>query len=335
MSELISKPCNGLLQIAREHQDAQTVLTRWRSYHGSTYATAGITGDPAIRLPIESHAKTTGTAKFLPPFAGADSPFNAETPEELTEQAADHLEYIIKNQGPDSIAALLTEVIGGSSGAFTAPPGYFERVRELCDEYDILLIADEVITGFGRCGEWFGSQTEDLHPDMITFAKGVTSAYTPLAGVLMDPAIGDKLRDETMDIGQTFAGNPIACAAGLAAIDVYEELIPNVNHLAPQLESQLQELQRYDVVGDIRGRGFLWAIEFIDPDTGDPVFDPRIEHGENPVKHVIARAREEGVLFGGGRPGFQLMVAPPFCIDAEDIDTAVTTLDHAISTVFE
>ncbi len=330
-----SEANEAALQIAREHQDAQTVLTRWRSYHGSTYATAGLTGDPAIRLPIESNAQTTGSTKFLPPFAGADAPFDADTPEELSEQAADHLEYIIKNQGPDSIAALVTEVVGGSSGAFTAPPGYFERVRELCDEYDILLVADEVITGFGRCGEWFGSQTEDLRPDMITFAKGVTSAYAPLAGVLMRPDIGAKLRDDTMDIGQTFAGNPIACAVGLAAMDVYEDLIPNVERLAPKLESRLRDLQKHDVVGDVRGRGFLWGIEFVDPDTGDPVFDPRVEDGENPVKDVIARARETGVLVGGGRPGFQIMMAPPFCIDEEDIDTAVNALDHAISVVFE
>lgn len=330
-----SEANEAALQIAREFQDAQTVLTRWRSYHGSTYATAGITGDPAIRLPIVSHAQTTGTTKFLPPFAGADTPFDADTPEELTEQAADHLEYIIKNQGPDSIAALVTEVVGGSSGGFTAPPGYFDRVRELCDEYDILLIADEVITGFGRCGEWFGSQTEDLHPDMITFAKGVTSAYTPLAGVLMRPDIGERLRNDAMDIGQTFAGNPIACAAGLATMDVYEDLIPNVRRLAPELEDRIYDLQKHDVVGDIRGRGFLWAIEFIDSDTGDPVFDPRIEDGKNPVKDVIAVARDEGVLVGGGRPGFQIMVAPPFCIDQEHIDTAINTLDHAISVVFE
>jgi len=330
-----SEANEAALQIAREHQDSQTVLTRWRSYHGSTYATAGITGDPAIRLPIVSHSQTTGTTKFLPPFAGADTPFNAETPEELTEQAADHLEYIIKNQGPDSIAALVTEVVGGSSGAFTAPPGYFDRVRELCNKYDILLIADEVITGFGRCGEWFGSQTENLYPDMITFAKGVTSAYTPLAGVLMRPDIGEQLRDDSMDIGQTFAGNPIACAAGLAAMDVYEDLIPNVKRLEPKLKNRVHDLEKHDVVGDVRGRGFLWAIEFVDPETGDLVFDPRVEDGENPVKDVIAVARDEGVLVGGGRPGFQIMLAPPFCIEEEHIDTAINTLDHAISTVFE
>jgi taurine--2-oxoglutarate transaminase len=297
-----SEANEAAIQFAREFQDASTVLTRWRSYHGGTYATAGITGDPAIRLPVEAHAATSGSVKFLPPFGGADTAFNADSPEELTKRSLHHLEYVIRNQGPDSIAALLTEIVGGSSGAFTAPPGYFEGVRDLCEEYDILLIADEVISGFGRCGEWFGSQTEDLEPDVITFAKGVTSAYAPLAGVLMRSELGDALRSEAMDIGQTFAGNPVACAAGVAAIEEYDDLIGNVKRLAPTLQEHLEGLAEHDVVGDVRGRGFHWAVEFADPETGEPIFDPRVEEGYNPVADVVARTHEKGVLIGGGRP---------------------------------
>lgn len=329
-----SEANEAALQIARDVQDAPTVLTRWRSYHGATYATGGMTGDPETRLAVQENAATTGNVKFLPPFDGADSPFNARSSEQLTERAADHLEYVILNQGPDSIAALVTEVVGGSSGAFTAPPGYFDRVRELCDKYDILLIIDEVITGFGRCGDWFGSQTEDLSPDMITFAKGVTSAYVPLAGVLVNDDIATHLREEGIDVGQTFAGNPLACAAGVAALEEYEDLIGNVCQHAPFLREQLEGLQRHDVVGDVRGRGFLFAVEFVDPNTGDPVFDPRVEEGDNPVKEVIATAREKGVLFGPGRPPFQVMVAPPFCVDEQEIETAVNVLDDAIGEVF-
>ena len=331
-----SEANEAAIQMAREFQDASTVLTRWRSYHGGTYATAGITGDPAIRLPVESHASTSGNVKFLPPFEGADAAFDADSPEELTERSLDHLEYVIRNQGPDSIAALVTEIVGGSSGAFTAPPGYFEGVRELCDEYDILLIADEVITGFGRCGEWFGSQTEGIDPDMITFAKGVTSAYAPLAGVLMRSKLGDALRENAMDIGQTFAGNPVACAAGSAALDEYDDhLIDNVRELSPALEERVRDLEEHDVVCDVRGRGFHWAVEFADPDTGEPVFDPRVEDGYNPVADVLTRTREKGVLIGGGRPLIQLMLSPPFCIDEDDIETGVAALEESIEEVFE
>jgi taurine--2-oxoglutarate transaminase len=331
-----SEANEAAMQIGREFQDASTVLTRWRSYHGGTYATAGITGDPAIRLPVESHASTSGSVKFLPPFGGADAAFDADSSEKLTKKSLDHLEYVIRNQGPDSIAALVTEIVGGSSGAFTAPPGYFEGVRDLCNEYNILLIADEVITGFGRCGEWFGSHTEDLEPDMITFAKGVTSAYAPLAGVLMRPELGDALREDAMDIGQTFAGNPVACAAGSAALNEYgDHLIDNVQDLSPTLEERVKGLADHDVVCDVRGRGFHWAVEFADPETGEPIVDPRVEAGDNPVTDVLAHTREKGVLIGAGRPLIQVMLSPPFCVDEDDIDTAVGALEESIEEVFE
>lgn len=321
-------------QIAREIQDAGTVLTRWRSYHGSTYATAGMTGDPAMRTPVERHAGTTGSTKFLPPFDGCDSPFDTETHEELAERAAEHLEYVVRNQGPDSIAALVTEVVGGSSGAFTAPPGYFDRVREICDEHDILLVADEVITGFGRCGDWFGCDTESLEPDMITFAKGATSAYIPLAGVLTSGEVAESVRERQPAIGHTFAGSPVGCAAGIAALEEYDELIENVRRLEPHLRDELSAFREYEVVGDVRGRGFLWGVEFADPETGEPFFDPRTEEGDNPVDEVIHEARDRGVLLGSGRPGFQVMVAPPLCATKEEIAHGVEALETSIKSVF-
>lgn len=140
-------------------------------------------------------------------------------PEELARRAGEHLEFVIRNEDPDSIAAILTEPVAGTSGGFPAPPGYFEHVRDLCDEYDVMLIADEVITGFGRCGDWFGMGTERVDPDMLTFAKGVTSAYAPLAGVIAGPDVGEFVEREGFDLGQTFGGHPVACAAGVAAID--------------------------------------------------------------------------------------------------------------------
>lgn len=139
------------VQFAREYQDAPTVLTRWRSYHGGTYGAGALTGDPETRATVERHATTSGAAKFLPPIPKA---FDTHDPTELARRAGEHLEFVIRNEDPDSIAAILTEPIAGTSGAFPAPPGYFDHVRDLCDEYDILLISDEVITGFGRCGDW-------------------------------------------------------------------------------------------------------------------------------------------------------------------------------------
>lgn len=318
------------VMLAREYTDAPKVLTRWRSYHGATYGTASLTGDTATHTTLEAYAATTGNAKFLPPIPDA---FDADTPEELAEEAADHLEFVIRNEGPDSIAAILTEVVAGSSGAFPAPPGYFERVRELCDEYDILLITDEVITGFGRCGDWFGVQTEGIEPDMMSFAKGITSSYVPLAGVMMRDEIAEHVGEEGLDVGQTFAGHPTACAAGLAALDVYEDgLIENVRALEPRLEAGLEEIaDQFDAVKAVRGRGLLWGVEFADPETGEPLVDPRFQKDEeNPVGKILEHAADNGAFFGLGRPGIQLLVSPPLCVDEADIDEAVTILEDAL-----
>ncbi|WP_135853419.1 aminotransferase family protein [Halorussus salinus] len=332
-----SEANEAAVQFARAEQDAPKVLTRWRSYHGATYGAAALTGDPETRATVERYAATSGSGKFLPPIPAA---FDAESPEDLAEKAADHLEFVIRNEGPDSVAAVLMEPVGGTSGAFPAPPGYFERVRDLCDEYDILLISDEVITGFGRCGDWFGIEAEEVQPDMITFAKGVTSAYAPLAGVLVRDSLGDSLREEGIDVGQTFAGHPVACAAGVAAMDAYDDrLLDNARAVAPTLESELRALgDTHEEVCDVRGRGLLWAVEFADPATGDPFVDPwageEDEGGDNPVMTVKEAATDAGVLVGGGRPGFQLVVAPPLCADEEDVREAVGVLDDATGEVF-
>ncbi|WP_248897212.1 aspartate aminotransferase family protein [Haloplanus halobius] len=329
-----SEANEAAVQFAREYTDARKVLTRYRSYHGATYGAASLTGDPETRNAMERYVATTGAAKFCPPVAH-QSPFDADTPAELARQAADHLEYVIHNEGPDTIAAVLMEPIGGTSGAYPAPADYWQRVRDICDEYDILLIADEVITGFGRCGEWFGIDTEDVVPDLLTFAKGVTSAYVPLAGVVTGPDIAAHLRDTGIDVGQTFAGHPVACAAGVAAIDVYADgLVDNARERGDYLETRLRELDAHDAVGDVRGRGLLWGVEFTDLETGDPFLHPWVESGDNPVDDVIDAAQERGVLIGGGRPRTQLIIAPPLAVTDADIDQAVDALDDAIDAVF-
>jgi taurine--2-oxoglutarate transaminase len=329
-----SEANEAAVQFAREYTGARKVLTRYRSYHGATYGAGSLTGDPETRNAVERYAATTGAAKFLPPLAHR-SPFDADSPEELARQAADHLEYVIQQEAPDSVAAVLMEPIGGTSGAYPAPADYWQRVRDICDEYDILLIADEVITGFGRCGEWFGVDTEDVVPDLLTFAKGVTSAYVPLAGVAVSPDVAAHLRDAGIDVGQTFAGHPLACAAGVAALDAYDDgLIENARTRSGHLEARLRELTAHDAVGDVRGRGLLWAVEFTDPETGEPFLHPWAEDGHNPVLDVIDEARRRGVLVGGGRPKTQLILAPPLPVTDAEIDRAVDALDGAIGAVF-
>lgn len=322
--------------IARSYQDASTVLSRYQAYHGATAGSGSLTTDPLTQNTLEKTVAVPGASHFLPPLSHR-SPFNADTPEELAQLAADHVEFLIRNEGPDSVAAVITEVVAGTSGAYTAPPGYFQRLREICDTYDCLLIFDEVLTGFGRCGEWFAYQTEDVVPDILTFAKGVTGGYSPLAGVVVRPDIADQIRRDGFDIGQTWGGHPVSCAAGIAAMEEYESgLLENVRELEPALQNSLERLEtNHSVVGDVRGRGFLWAVEFDKSGTEEPYFDHRIESGSDPTLEVLATAAtEHGVLFGPGRPTFNLMVAPPFCISKSEIETAVNALDQSISSTF-
>jgi taurine--2-oxoglutarate transaminase len=329
-----SEANEAAVQFAREYTDARKVLTRYRSYHGATYGAGSLTGDPETRNAVERHAATTGAAKFLPPLSHR-SPFDADSPAELAERAADHLEYVVQQEGPDSVAAVLMEPVGGTSGAYPAPADYWQRVRDVCDAYDVLLIADEVITGFGRCGEWFGVQTEDVIPDLLTFAKGVTSAYVPLAGVAVRPDIAAHLRDSGIEVGQTFAGHPLACAAGVAALDAYGDgLIENARARSDHLETRLRDLAAHDAVGDVRGRGLLRAVEFTDPETGDPFLHPWIEDGDNPVLDVVDEAQSRGVLVDGGRPKTQVVLAPPLPVTDDEIDRAVDALDASIGAVF-
>ena len=330
-----SEANESAVQFAREFTGGRKVLTRYQSYHGATYGAASLTGDPETRNAMGRGAETTGAAKFLPPVTHR-SPFDGDTPEELARQAADHLEYVIQNEGPDSVAAVLMEPIGGTSGAYPAPADYWQRVREICDAYDVLLIADEVITGFGRCGEWFGVQTEDVVPDLLTFAKGVTSAYVPLAGVVASPEIAAHLHDSGIDVGQTFAGHPLACAAGVAAMDAYADgLIENARARSDRLEARLRELEAHDAVGTVRGRGLLWAVEFTDPETGDPFHHPWVESGHNPVDDVISGSEARGVLVGGGRPRTQIIVSPPLPVTDAEIDEAVDAVDAAVAAAFD
>ncbi len=324
------------VQLARSVQDGQKVLTRWQSYHGSTYGGAALSGDPETRAALERHAAVTGHGKFLPPLT-ENGAFEAASPEELARQAADHLEFVILHEGPAAIAAVVMEPVGGTSGAYPPPADYLGRVREICDEYNVLLVLDEVITGFGRCGDWFASLGEDIRPDMITFAKGCTSAYAPLAGVLLSPEMAAHCRGEGLVTGQTFGGHPVSCAAGHGAIDAYEDgLVDNVSERSPYLAARLEALaEGHDHIAEVRGQGFLWAVRIVDPQTGEPYVHPwRDNTDENPVPAIREHARENGVLVGAGRPDTQLIVAPPFTADRTEIDTAIDTLDTAIGVVF-
>jgi putrescine aminotransferase len=246
---------------------------------------------------------------------------------------ADELERIIEREGADTIGAFIAEPVQGVGGVVLPPAGYFERIRAICDKHDILFVVDEVITGFGRLGKPFGIQRFRAVPDMIVFAKGVTSGYLPLGGVIMQEAVYETLLDAgpgfALHHGFTYSGHPVVCAAALANLDIIERegLIKRVRKLAPLFERRMKKLERHDMVGEVRCIGLMGALELVrDKKTRAPFpADVGI------AARVRDAAREHGVIVRAGAD--VIAVCPPFIIELAQIDHMVEALDSALRQV--
>lgn len=255
------------VKLARAFTGKHKILTRYRSYHGATFGAIALTGDP--RRQAWEPAVMPGVVHFLDPYRYR-STFHRAAPEvpeaQFTRDYLNHLEEIILYEGPQTIAAVLLETVTGTNGIIIPPEGYLEGVRNLCDRYQILLICDEVMSGFGRTGAWFAVNHWNVVPDIITMAKGLTSGYAPLGCVAMTEAIAATFDDRVYDGGLTYNGHPISLAAAIANIEVMEQ-----NHLVEQaaatghvLGDMLAELKdRHPSVGDVRSIGLFGAIELV------------------------------------------------------------------------
>jgi taurine--2-oxoglutarate transaminase len=207
------------IRMARLHTGRQKVLSIYRSYHGGTHLAINVTGDPRRWANDQGD---NGTVHFFGPFLYR-SAFHATTEAEECQRALEHLEQVIALEGPGTIAAIMLESIPGTAGIMVPPPGYLRGVRELCDRHDIVYIADEVMTGFGRTGKWFGVELDDVVPDLLTFAKGVNSGYVPLGGVAISDKIFRTFAERVYPGGLTYSGHPLACAAAVGAITAMED----------------------------------------------------------------------------------------------------------------
>ena len=206
------------VRMARRVTGRRKVLSMYRSYHGGTSTAISLTGDPRRWA---NEPSDPSVAHFFGPYLYR-SAFHSTTPEEETQRALEHLENVIVLEGAATVAAIIIETIVGTNGVLVPPPGYLAGVRELCDRYGIVYIADEVMVGFGRVGEWFAVDAFDVVPDLITFAKGVNSGYVPLGGVVISDRIADFFDDVPFQGGLTYSGHPLACAAGVATFEVFE-----------------------------------------------------------------------------------------------------------------
>jgi putrescine aminotransferase len=304
------------------------ILTRTFSYHGVCIATTSMTGlvscTEPFDLPLPGFLHVPGPHAY-----GAASEMSAA---EYGKWCIAETERVIEREGADTIAALFAEPVQGAGGVIVPPPGHLRELRELCRRHDILFIADEVITGFGRVGAWFASGLWDLEPDMITMAKGITSGYVPLGATAVSDSIADLLsKSGYLAHGFTYSGHPVSAAAALANITILEneKLIERVRDDAgPHFQRRLRALASHPVAGEVRGEGLIGAIEMV-PKGG------RAALAVSPVLGVkaAAMAREEGVIVRGIRD--LIAIAPPLIVTHEEIDFLFDAIGRVLDRIAE
>ena len=317
------------IRMARLHTGRRKVLSYYRSYHGNTGSAIASTGDPR-RWPNEF---ADGHVHFFGPYAYRSSFWAADEAQE-SERALQHLEQIITFEGPATIAAILIETVVGTAGVLIPPPGYLEGVRALCDKHGIILILDEVMAGFGRCGTWFAFDNFDVVPDLITFAKGSNSGYVPVGGVIISDAISATFDDRVFPGGLTYSGHPLACASIVASIDAMKEegIVENAKRIGEDvLGPGLRELaERHHVIGEVRGLGVFWALDLV---TDRATREPLAPYGgtSGAMGELLAAMKSRGVLpFANFN---RLHVVPPCTVSDEEVKEGLAVLDEAFSQI--
>jgi taurine--2-oxoglutarate transaminase len=315
------------IRMARLVTGRDKVLSQYRSYHGNTGAAIVATGDWR-RMPNEF---ARGHVHFFGPFAYR-SEFWSDSPEQECERALHHLERMIVSEGQATIAAILLEGVPGTAGVLVPPPGYLEGVRALADRYGILLILDEVMSGFGRCGTWFAFDNFDVKPDLITFAKGSNSGYVPVGGVVISDEIAATFDDRVFPGGLTYSGHPLAAASIVASIDAMkeEDIVENARRVgADILGPGLRELaDRHPLIGEVRGLGVFWALELVtDRATREPLAP---YGGTSPAMgELVAECKRHGLLpFTNFN---RLHVVPPCTVSDTESKDGLAILDEVFT----
>jgi adenosylmethionine-8-amino-7-oxononanoate aminotransferase len=331
----------AVIKLARQYHQLRGEPRRYKfiarrlAYHGTTFGALSLTGIAALRNPFEPlmpgvrHVSNTNGYRRPP----------GETPEQFTEFLLAELAATIEQEGAETVAAVIMEPVQNAGGTFTPPPGYFEGVRRICDEHGVLLVADEVICGFGRLGEWFGSVRYDIRPDLVTFAKGIGSAYVPLGGVIVSDRVAAPFLEGSAvyNHGITYGGHPMACAVALANLDVMEreDLLGNVRRNEDYFRAALERLAEKPIVGDVRGAGYFMSLELVkDKDTAETF-------GEDEAEHLL-RGFLSGRLFEAGlicraddRGDPVIQLSPPLIATREDIDHVADVLDTVLDEAWD
>ena len=317
-------------RMAKLHTGRHKILTTYRSYHGSTAGAIALTGDPR-RWPNETGA--SGAVKFWGPYPYR-SPFHSNSEQQECQRALQHLEEVLMVEGPQTVAMIALETVVGTNGILVPPDGYLQGVREICNKHGIVMMCDEVMAGFGRCGEWFAVNKWNVTPDLICFAKGVNSGYIPLGGVVISQKIADTFRDRVFPGGLTYSGHPLACAAAVASINIFKEekIVEHARMLGKDVIGPALEKMKakHQSVGDVRGLGVFWAIELVkNRETREP-YVPFNASGPDakPMMDLIVACKERNLWpfthFN------RIHVVPPCNTPVEDVKKGLAIIDEVL-----
>jgi len=318
------------IRMARLHTGRHKILAAYRSYHGATAGAIALTGDPRRWA---SEPGMPGVVRYWGPYAYR-SAFHSTTELEESERALAHLRDLLIVEGPHTVAAIILETVVGTNGILVPPPGYLAGVRALCDEFAVMLIADEVMAGFGRCGEWFAVDHWGVTPDLITFAKGVNSGYAPLGGVVISDPIAATFADRAYPGGLTYSGHPLGCAAAVASINIFrdEGILEHARSLGTDvIGPELRAIaERHPSVGDVRGLGVFWAMELVrDRKTREPLVPFNASGADaRPMSEFAAVCKDRGlwpfVHFN------RTHIVPPCTATADEVREGMAILDEAL-----
>jgi taurine--2-oxoglutarate transaminase len=317
-------------RLAKLHTGRHKILTTYRSYHGATAGAISLTGDPR-RWPNEP--AMSGAVKFWGPYPYR-SAFHAANEREECERALRHLEDVLMVEGPHTVAMIALESVVGTNGILVPPDGYLQGVRDLCTKHGIVMMCDEVMAGFGRCGEWFAVDHWKVAPDLICFAKGVNSGYVPLGGVIISRRIADTFKERAFPGGLTYSGHPLACASAVASINIFKEegIIEHARRLGTEvIGPALEKLKdKHPSVGDVRGLGVFWAIELVrDRATRQP-YVPFNASGADakPMVELAAACKQRGLWpfthFN------RIHVVPPCTTPVDEVHMGLEILDEVL-----
>ncbi len=318
------------IKIARLYTGKTKIVSRYRSYHGSTMASIAATGDPR-RWAMEPAGKGQGVV-FAPEVNCYDCPIKHTYPG-CGIACADYLEHIIENES--DVAAVLVEPVVGTNGVLVPPPEYFPKLREICDRRNVLLIADEVMSGWGRTGEWFAIDNWKVKPDILVTAKGITSAYVPLGLCATTTRIASFFDDHFFAHGHTYEAHPMTLAPAVATIHEMQrlKLVERARELEPYLGAKLQRLKdSHPSVGDVRGLGLFWGVELVKNRKTKQLLNTKAEKiagKPTVVDQVAAEMMKQGVVVQAWISHF--VIAPPLIIEKSDIDFAVSVMDNALA----